>query len=194
VNALVRSTNDDDRRKSARIFAEQMAFTVGPEWGTKNAGGGRPPSKDAIAKVVGSTLCGWDIVNGTTRELTFGHGEPLPGQAFIRVTPTNHLGITPPPPPPANCDEVKAEVSAVRGQLATCSDERNHAQRELAAERATIERLEQHHHELSEINKTLILNTEALKAELDALKARPEPRCEVPSWARRLGIPCKVIR
>jgi hypothetical protein len=193
VNALVRSQHDDDRRKSARIFAEQMAFTVGPEWGTKNAGGGRPPSKDAIAKVVGSTLCGWDIVNGTTRELTFGHGEPLPGQEFINVTPTNHLGTAPPPPPPpSNCDALKAEVSALRGQLATCSDERNHAQRELSAARATVERLEQHHDELSAINTTLSAQNDALKAELADFKAQPEPTCTASLWGIR--VPCKVIR
>lgn len=150
VTALVRSANDDDRRKAARMFAEQMAFTVGPEWGTKNAGGGRPPSKDAIAKVVNGTLCGWDIVNGTTRELAFGHGEPLPGQQFMPVTPTNHLRSAPPTPPPPSqpCDacvtrvreleaanqqlstanqQLQAEVNALRGLLTDVEIARDHA-------------------------------------------------------------------
>jgi hypothetical protein len=114
VNVLVRSQDDEDRRKSARMFAEQLAFTVDRAWGTKNAGGGRPPSKDAVARMVGGTLCGWDIVNGTTRELSFGHGEPLPGQEFIAVTPTNHLGGTPPDPEPSNHE---ARIAALEAQI-----------------------------------------------------------------------------
>lgn len=116
--ALLRSQDDDERRAWIRKAAEQMAFTVEPSWGTKNAGGGRPPSKDALARIVGGTLCGWDIVNGNTRELTFGEGAPLPGQAFIVVSPVNHIGgtITPTPPP---ADAItRAELDAALATLA----------------------------------------------------------------------------
>jgi hypothetical protein len=100
--ALIRSQDDDARRAWVRMGAEQLAFSVSPEWGTKTAGGGRPQSKDAIARIVSGQLCGWDIVNGTTRALQFGEGEVLPGQAFVAVTPANHLGApaTEPQPDP----------------------------------------------------------------------------------------------
>lgn len=101
ITALIRSSNDDDRRQATRILAEQLCFTLGSEWGTKDAGGGRPPSKDSLSHFSNGTLCNWDYVNGTTRELVFGEGEDLTGQHFITVTPMDHLGAgTGPTTPP----------------------------------------------------------------------------------------------
>lgn len=99
VAMLVRSASDDDRRVSARMFAEQMRFSFGPDWGSKASSPTNPQTKDAIAKRVGVRLCVWDIVNGATRELQFGHGEDITGQHFIAVTPIDHVGGQPPPPP-----------------------------------------------------------------------------------------------
>lgn len=187
VNALVRSANDDDRRKAARMFAEQMAFTVGPEWGTKNAGGWRPPSKDAIAKVVNGTLCGWDLVNGITRELVFGHGEPLPGQEFIPVTPTNHLGTSPPSPP--NCDacqqenaRLKAEIHALRSLLTETEIERDRLKAEVAAAGAQL--------------ATVTRDRDELKQQLE--EASKPVTCQLVGQQRifgvRIGGRCEAVR
>jgi hypothetical protein len=88
------ANGDDDQRRALILkIAQQLAFELGPAWGTKDAGGGRPQSKDAIAYFDGSTLYGADCFNGSTRKpavpdvLT-----ELPGQHFISVTATDHLG------------------------------------------------------------------------------------------------------
>jgi hypothetical protein len=179
IQSLVKSSDDEDRRKATRIFAEQMAFTVDPKWGTKRADPNRPPSKDAISRFVLTTLCNWDIVNGTTRELQFGHGEPIPGQVFIPVTPTNHLGTTPNPEPEPEPEpdpeiaKLKARILVLEGQLL----EANEALTAVTAQR------------------------DALQRELDQLNNQPPPTCIVkvsgPSWVRSLfGISatCEVVK
>jgi hypothetical protein len=177
VNALVKSSNDDDRRKSALMFAQQLAFTVDPAWGTKNAGGGRPQSKDAVARFVDGELCGWDIVNGTTRELQFGAGEPIPGQEFIPVVAINHNGTTPEPEPEPEPDP------------------------EVAILKARIVVLERQVQELTEQNAALTAERDALQRKLDAIIIAPPPTCTTsisgPAWVRNLfGITatCEVVR
>lgn len=183
VNVLVRSANDDDRRKSALMFAEQLAFTVGPQWGTKNAGSGRPQSKDAVARFVDGTLCGWDIVNGTTRELSFGHGEPIPGQEFIPVFATNHLGGVIDPPPTDDIKKLKARVVELEAAVEEVTKQRN----------AMQITLEQAGAEVTRLNAEIA----TLSTEIERLKSLPEPTCRVsgPGWVRSLfGISCQVVR
>lgn len=140
--ALIRSQNDDERRAWVLKAAEQLAFSVSPEWGTKNAGGGRPQSKDAIAKVVSGVVCGWDIVNGETRQLQFGPGVPLPGQVFMPVRPTDHLGgtTTPPPPPPPTGELAKILAETIQTQtlVGLLRGEVDAARREIADIRAQV--------------------------------------------------------
>jgi hypothetical protein len=73
-----------------RGLAEQVVFeTQDPSWGCKNAGGGRPQSKDALAKQQGASLLCWDMLSGV------GTGSPtlvqnpgsidITGQTFMPV-------------------------------------------------------------------------------------------------------------
>lgn len=175
----IRSSNDEIRRAWALKAAQQMAFTVNPEWGTKNAGGGRPQSKDGIAKFVGATLCGWDIVNGSTRELSFGEGEPLPGQEFMPVAPFNYLGgVIVEPPPVVDPRIAQLEATIARDAVLI------HELEQLGV------RLNARVHELEAERDDLKAQLVVIRAELEALKNKPAPVCEakVPGWLRALGI------
>lgn len=109
---------DDDRRRFALMVAQQFKFSFPDQgWGTKSAGEGRPQTKDAVARQVGSRLDGWDIVDGSTREVTCAAHVDLPGQTFIPVVATNHLGeivVVPPPPPP---DDIALQQLAVTREI-----------------------------------------------------------------------------
>jgi hypothetical protein len=77
-------------------LAEQIRFeTNDPRWGTKNAGGGRPPSKDSIT-FNGDRLINYDMLGGvgTGRPTLVGTpaGEDITGQSFMPVHPADHLG------------------------------------------------------------------------------------------------------
>lgn len=115
--------DDDQRRALMKIIAEQVSFELGPNWGTKRAGEGRPPSKDAIAYWDGTTVYGADCFNGATREPSVPDVlEPLPGQVFIAVQPVNHLGSKPPkdddpPKPDPEIGKLRADVKALREAL-----------------------------------------------------------------------------
>lgn len=131
-NVNLAEGDDDQRRALILKIAQQLAFELGPQWGTKDAGGGRPPSKDEIAYYDGSTLYGADCFNGSTRKpavpdvLT-----ELPGQHFISVTPVNYLvlatggGSTPAPVPAgspgaaldATIAALKADIAALVAKL-----------------------------------------------------------------------------
>lgn len=121
--ADLRTGNDDARRAFALKVAEQVAFNLGPSYGTKRADPGRPPSKDALAKQADGRLFSWDIVNGDTRELQLdGPAEDITGQVFIPVQPFDHLAGDNGDPgdendtPPPN-DELRAEVIALRNRV-----------------------------------------------------------------------------
>lgn len=85
--------DDNQRRALTKIIAEQVRFALGPSWGTKSAGEGRPPSKDAIAYVdEAGRLWGWDSLNGGTREVSsIREMEDITGQEFLPVLPIDHL-------------------------------------------------------------------------------------------------------
>lgn len=92
---------DEERRTLTRMMAEQTCFELGPQWGTKSAGLGRPPSKDSLAFNDPATLFGWDWQNGATR-LPNPPGEmaDITGQIFLVVSPVDHLGEEIPGPDP----------------------------------------------------------------------------------------------
>lgn len=80
-----------------RGMAEQIVFeTQDPAWGCKNAGGGRPQSKDALAHQGGMTLLCWDMLFGV------GTGSPslvqnpdsqdITGQTFMPVQGKDNIG------------------------------------------------------------------------------------------------------
>ena len=193
--ALIKSANDDERRAWVLKAAEQLAFSVSPSWGTKRAGEGRPPSKDAIARMVDGALCSWDIVSGTTRELVFGQGEVMDAaQRFIPVTPTNHLAGTttpPPPPPPADVERLRTRVAELERDLATAVGKVAALERSLEEDRADAVQAQ---HRVAELEA----ERDSLKAQLDAEREKPAT-CEVrgvPWWARQAGVraSCVVIR
>lgn len=102
----LRKGTDAQRRDFTLRAAQQLAFSISPEWGTKRSKSGHPQSKDSVTRHVRGMLCNWDIINGTTRELMFHSGEDITGQVFIPVTPKDHLnGQTPTIPRPPTCPD-----------------------------------------------------------------------------------------
>jgi hypothetical protein len=94
--------SDDQRREYALKVAQQFAFSFPAEgWGSKDAGGGRPPTKDVVARLRNGVLDGWELVDGATRSVKCNDHITLDGQHFIQVDPHDWLGAgeTPPPPP-----------------------------------------------------------------------------------------------
>lgn len=87
---------DDQRRALTTMIAQQAAFELGPQWGTKASSRTNPASKDAIAFLSATgTLWGWDSLNGTTREVSDSlEMEDITGQFFIPVVPQDLLGQT----------------------------------------------------------------------------------------------------
>lgn len=94
--------SDDQRREYALKVAQQFAFSFPAEgWGSKDAGGGRPQTKDVVARLRNGVLDGWELVDGATRSVKCNDHITLDGQHFIQVDPHDWLGAgeTPPPPP-----------------------------------------------------------------------------------------------
>jgi hypothetical protein len=96
----LRRGDDDQRRALTLKFAQQIRLELGESWGTKRAAEGRPPSKDAVARMFEGKLFSADVINGSTREPQFPEMEELPGQLFIMVDPVNHIVNPVPPVPP----------------------------------------------------------------------------------------------
>lgn len=108
---------DDERRKLAKVIAEQFRFEFGETWGWKSNHGNTEndaPSKDAIAHRPGAFVQGrqdldiFDLFNGTTRQPNnpcFAESE-YRSQYFIPVQPINHLEVKQPDPvdPPKDPD------------------------------------------------------------------------------------------
>lgn len=104
-------------------LAEQVQFDTGdPRWGVKNAGGGRPQSKDSIT-FNGPRLINYDLLTGVgtgrpTLNLAVS-GEDITGQVFMPVKAVNHVGGAVPdpvkPPPvvtPAPVGKSRVQVHA----------------------------------------------------------------------------------
>lgn len=97
--------DDNERRKLAKVIAEQLCFEFGPEWGWKSNHGNTEkdaPSKDAIAKRRGPYTPGrqllfiFDLFNGGTRKPNrpcVSGPEDEANQFFIPVEPKNHLEV-----------------------------------------------------------------------------------------------------
>jgi hypothetical protein len=88
---------DEQARQYVKQFAAQCAFSLGPQWGAKNAGGGRPLSKDVVACREGSALIGFDMFSGLGENVTTVNPNPgamtLPGdQVFVPVAPQDFIG------------------------------------------------------------------------------------------------------
>lgn len=127
----LRKGDDDQRRAFTMKAAQQIRYELGDRYGTKRADMNRPPSKDAIAfRPTDTTLVSWDVIDGTTREVSTGSkAEEIDGQVFIVVDPVNHLGagvvdpVTPivdPPPVSGGFEsDVRISLGRVEGALGT---------------------------------------------------------------------------
>jgi hypothetical protein len=98
------SAFEDRCRAWTRSLAQQIVFSTNDRsWGCKNAGGGRPQSKDALAHQVGGNLFGFDLLfgvgTGSPSLVPSPSGEDITGQVFMPVDPVDHLGGAPAPGP-----------------------------------------------------------------------------------------------
>ena len=141
--------DDDQRRQLTSKIAETVRFTLGPSWGWKSAGSGRPPSKDAIAQQDGAILWGYDLFNGATREPNDRpEAENITGQVFIAVPPVDHLGTSVPPTIPPTIppttppsDDLRPRVAALEGGLRALSDALASLSRDVSDLRARVDAL-----------------------------------------------------
>jgi hypothetical protein len=127
--------DDDTRRAAMRLIAEQVCYELGPDWGLKSAGPGRPQGPSQIAYRGGPILIGFRILDGDG-SVTGVPNSPIPhppmqsfeGQTFIDVEPIDHLGtsveippIRPMPPPnPApypTADPLVKDVAALMARI-----------------------------------------------------------------------------
>lgn len=111
-----------------RLVAEQCAFELGPLYGNKSAGPGRPQGPSQIAYNDPAGLGGWRIVDNDG-SVTGVPGHPMPhppwqafpGQLFLPVVPADHLktvGPAPLPDPPPSSTPPSADLMAVVARMA----------------------------------------------------------------------------
>lgn len=117
---------DDQRRELTGYIAQQLAFELGPAWGTKRADPGRPLAKDAIAFMGQDQLHIWDWQNGSTRQPNqFPDEVPLDeskAQVFVPVPPKQIWsdGATKPPAPAQPvCNFQPLDLSTLEAKLDT---------------------------------------------------------------------------
>ncbi len=111
-------------RQWTNDLAEQIRYSTGdPRWGSKNAGGGRPQSKDSIAEKDGATLWGYDMLfgvgTGNPSLVDNPSGTDISNQTFIPVEPQDHIGDVPgsgPGPDPGD-EEQEADQDQRIAQL-----------------------------------------------------------------------------
>ena len=116
---------EDRCRAWTKGLAEQIVFSTSDRsWGCKNAGGGRPQSKDSIAHQVGGTLFGFDMLfgvgTGSPSLVPSPSGEDISGQVFMPVEPVNHVGGPPPATGPAvttATGDLGARVAALEAKV-----------------------------------------------------------------------------
>jgi hypothetical protein len=116
---------ENKARVWTRQLAEQLKFSVPAEdWGTKNAGGGRPQSKDSISRIISKRLINFDVMTGvgtgSPRLVGDPQGADITGQTFMSVEPVNHLGAPPPVDPPpvvSPSDDTRVLIAALRAEI-----------------------------------------------------------------------------
>jgi len=96
LSAPASEAKDEQARQYVAKFAAQCAFSIGPQWGAKNAGGGRPLSKDVVACQEGGRLYGFDMFSGLGENVTTVNPSPsaqdITGQTFVPVAPQDYVG------------------------------------------------------------------------------------------------------
>lgn len=128
---------EEEARQWSRRLSQQVRFDTGDaRYGMKNAGGGRPTSKDTLAFDLGDgRIRIWDMLNGTgtgrptlvndpaSEDVTGQSFEPQPavdhvGGGIVQPPPVDPPPVTPPPvtPPPASGD-VLARLGVIEAKL-----------------------------------------------------------------------------
>lgn len=131
-------------RAWTRGLAQQIVFSTGDRsWGCKNAGGGRPQSKDAIGHQVGATLFGYDTLfgvgTGSPSLVRNPVGEDITGQTFMAVEPVDHIGGGQPgpgPDPDPGNGELEQRVARLEAIVFAQQKALDEQQKALEAERA----------------------------------------------------------
>ncbi len=88
---------DEVRRATTRKIAEQCRYELGPNWGTKRADPGRPPSADVVCTSAPFEGWDWSVPGGVA---SYPDSMDLAGQVFIVVEPKDHIGVGPVVPKP----------------------------------------------------------------------------------------------
>ncbi|MGE3510188.1 MAG: hypothetical protein AB7N65_15050 [Vicinamibacterales bacterium] len=96
---------EDTLRAWTQRFIQQVVHERPSEnWGWKSAGGGRPPSKDSLARQIDGRLWSWDLLigagTGTPTLAEDPDGHDITGQVFIQVVGVNVFGVSHPVPAP----------------------------------------------------------------------------------------------
>ncbi len=112
---------EDQRRDLTRAILEQLVFeSPGEGWTWKSADRNRPPSKDALSRLVDGRLCNWDWQDGArrTRQVQVGQiGEDITGQNPIPVAGVQHLAVGAPPTTPGAPPAQGVDLSGVLRRL-----------------------------------------------------------------------------
>lgn len=113
-----------------------------------------------------------------------------PGDMTNFFSPPNPGAVDPPPPPPT--DDLQAKLDAANLRIADLtkwfkeqSDHIGQLEQELEAE-------SNHVLDEAEARQQALIQRDAARAELAALKAQPEPTCEAKIYGIKIG--CKIIR
>ena len=140
-NVGLTTGTDDQSRLFIKLVAEQAAFELGPAFGLKSAGPGRPQGPSQIAYTGDPQFGGWRLVDGDGSQSGTKGGivpnppwQVWPDQVFIRVDPIDHLKVStttpsprpaPVPAPPTDIDHlmaIVARLNALETRVAMLSD------------------------------------------------------------------------
>lgn len=169
-NANLAHGDDDQRRNLTRMILEQLVCEFPQDTYTwKSADAGRPPSKDALGRLVDGRLWIWDWQNGSTRGRMVVAGQPahdVTGQHPIAVGCVNHLAPTPPaiyPPEsqprvvPPPIDDVLDELSELQVKLVQIEQQNERIYADISAQVAAVTAsLEAHREEARKTRNTVL--------------------------------------
>jgi hypothetical protein len=115
--------SDDQSRLFIRLVAEQAAFELGPAFGLKSAGPGRPQGPSQIAYTGEAQFGGWRVVDAGRVILPNPPWQSFADQVFIRVDPIDHLKISETGPPPRSDPQAPPvdveQIAAILARLDT---------------------------------------------------------------------------
>jgi len=132
------SGSPSPRYKLNEMFAQQVCFEFGPNYGLKRADNGRPISSENLAMKDGDKLFAWAWENkhdGTVDNMP--DAEDITGQVFVKVDPINHLNVpseNPNPEEPGEGEPTEVPASLDIGAILVALDASTSASSILAAQ------------------------------------------------------------